>query len=441
MKKIFNRSILMLAGFCLTGAMFSCADDDLVAMADFPTPILTSISPLSGTKGTQVTITGSKFSTNPLDQIVKFNGKSAVVLSASETQLVVVVPDQAGDGDITVRRANNTVMGAFFDYEMTYTVSTFAGSTNGTADGAGTGAQFADPWDLVQDAEGNFYITDYDSHRIRKVTPNGVVTTLAGSTAGYADGTAAQAQFDGPTAIAIDAAGNLYVTEYTGHRIRKITPAGEVSTVAGSGVEGFADGAAAEAQFSKPSGIAVDAAGNLYVGDKHNHRIRKITPDGQVSTLAGSGTEGFADGLGEAAQFNNPAGLTIDGDGNLYLADTDNERVRKVTPDGEVSTVAGSGIAGFADGPAEEAQFNETWDVWVANDGVLYIADYKNHRIRMITTDGTVRSIAGSGEAGKEDGVEGLASFNQPGGITMGIDGHLYVADNRNFLIRKITID
>ncbi len=441
MKNFLNNPSILLAGLCLSG-IFSCSEDDtLVPIPDFPTPILSSISPLSGTKGTPITITGTNFSDNPLDNIVKFNGISAIVISASPTQLVALVPPQAGDGGITVRRANNTVMGAAFDYLETYTVSTFAGSITGTADGTGTGAQFADPWDIAQDAAGNFYITDYDSHRIRKITPDGVVTTFAGSTAGHADGTGANAQFNGPTAITIDAAGNLYVSEYDGNYIRKITPAGEVTTVAGSGVQGFADGAAAVAMFNKPSGLAVDAAGNIYVGDKHNQRIRKITPDGEVSTFAGNGVEGYTDGTGTSAQVNNPAGLTIDADGNLFLADTDNQRVRKITPAGEVSTIAGNGIAGFADGAAADAQFNLTWDVSVASDGVLYVADYQNHRVRMITTDGMVRTIAGSGEAGNADGVEGAASFNEPGGIIMGVDGHLYVADNRNFLIRKITID
>jgi len=189
---------------------------------------------------------------------------------------------------------------------------------------------------ITVDAVGNVFAADH--HSIRKVTPNGKVSTLAGSRSGFADGHGQNARFNKPHGIAVDAAGNLYVADTKNHRIRKVTPNGEVSTLAGN-EQGFADGWGRNARFNEPNGIAIDAAGNLYIGDEGNHRIRKVTPNGEVSTLAGS-EQGFADGQGSAARFHNPSGIAIDAVGNLYVADTRNKRIRKVSLEGEVSTLA-----------------------------------------------------------------------------------------------------
>ncbi|MDR2208342.1 MAG: hypothetical protein LBE22_05145, partial [Azoarcus sp.] len=226
-------------------------------------------------------------------------------------------------------------------------VSTLAGGEEGFADGVGGEAKFYWPFGITSDAAGNLYVADGGNHRIRKITPAGEVSTLAGGEEGFADGVGSDAEFDHPSGIAIDAAGNLYVADGGNHRIRKITPAGEVSTLAG-GEEGFADGVGSDAKFEHPFGITVDAAGRLYVADTANDRIRKITPAGVVSTLAG-GELGFADGVGSNAKFSRPFGITSDAAGNLYVADTVNNRIRKITPAGEVSTLAGS-EEGFADG-------------------------------------------------------------------------------------------
>uniref|UniRef100_UPI003743F19A hypothetical protein n=1 Tax=Psychroflexus aurantiacus TaxID=2709310 RepID=UPI003743F19A len=229
-----------------------------------------------------------------------------------------------------------------------------AGSTSGFADGTGRSAQFSKPYGVAVDASGTVYVADYNNHRIRKTTPAGVVSTLAGSTQGFADGTGSSAQFSKPYGVAVDASGNVYVADFNNHRIRKTTPAGVVSTLAGS-TSGFADGTGSSAQFSKPYGVAVDASGNVYVADFNNHRIRKTTPAGVVSTLAGS-TQGFADGTGSSAQFNYPIGVAVDASGTVYVADANNHRIRKITPAGAVSTLAGS-TYGFADGTGISAQF------------------------------------------------------------------------------------
>jgi prepilin-type N-terminal cleavage/methylation domain-containing protein len=213
----------------------------------------------------------------------------------------------------------------------TVTVSTFAGSgTLGYLDGTGTAAQFYGPTGVALDSTGNVYVADISNQRIRKISPSGVVTTLAGSvTNGFADGTGAAAKFNFPESIAVDSTGNVYVADRGNHRIRKITPSGVVTTLAGS-TQGFADGSGAAAQFSILYGIAVDSTGNVYVGDYGNNRIRKISPSGVVTTIAGTGVAGYLDGTGAAAQFNSPAGVAVDSAGNVYVADGSNHRIRKI---------------------------------------------------------------------------------------------------------------
>ena len=226
-----------------------------------------------------------------------------------------------------------------------YTVATLAG--NGSAlwfDGAGAGASFSSPYGVAVDASGNVIVADFANHRIRKVSPLGVVTTLAGSGANaFADGAGAGASFSLPFGVAVDASGNMFVADYGNHRVRKVSPGGVVSTLAGNGSAMFADGGISIASFYYPRGVAVDASGNVIVADAANHRIRKVTPGGMVSTLAGSGAAAFADGSGVAASFNNPSGVAVDASGNVFVADSSNHRIRKVTPGGAVSTLAGSG--------------------------------------------------------------------------------------------------
>ncbi|WP_412850404.1 T9SS type A sorting domain-containing protein [Chryseobacterium sp. PMSZPI] len=320
------------------------------------------------------------------------------------------------------------------------TVTTFAGSgIQGNTDGTGMAAQFSNPMGICKDAAGNLYVADTGNSRIRKITPEGQVTTLAGSgTYGNADGTGTAAQFNRPTGITVDNAGNLYVVDSASGRIRKITPQGQVSTLAGN-YYGYAEGTGTAALFNRPEGIAVDTAGNLYVADMDNNRIRKITPQGQVTTLAG-GTHGSADGPGTTAQFINPHAITIDTAGNLYLTDSGYARIRKITPQGLVTTLAGS-TQGYADGVGTAAQFFSPTGITSDTNGNIYVADTYNYRIRKITSQGqvTVTTLAGSTQ-GYADGIGTAALFNEPGGIIVGNDGNLYIADTRNNRIRKITL-
>lgn len=314
-------------------------------------------------------------------------------------------------------------------------VTTLAGSTSGFADGAGAEAQFNFPVGVATDASGNVYVSDTNNHKIRKITPDGVVSTFAGSTQGYADDTGDAAQFNKPTGVATDATGNLYLGDLFNYSIRKITQAAEVSTLAGS-TNGYVDGPSNVAQFSAPWGVATDAAGNVYVADISNDNIRKITPEGVVSTLAGL-LQGFADGIGTQAKFCQPRGVATDTAGNVYVADTCNGKIRKITPAGEVSTLAGSTL-GFADGIGAVAQFNRPFGLTTDAPGNVYVADTFNNKIRKITPEGLVSTLAGS-TAGFADGTEATAKFYFPNSVATDAAGNIYVADRNNHKIRKIT--
>ena len=395
-------------------------------------------NPLEAARGATLLIQGSDFFAEPSKNIVTLNGVPAEVLAASSSELQVKVPQNlrcSGPVQVTIGERVATTTKAF-TYVPTVTVSTLAGSTAGPANGTGTAAQFQNPTGIAIDAAGNLYVTDKGNHHIRKVTPEGVVSTLAGN-ALFDEGTGSLASFNAPDGVAIDTAGNLYVADKENHRIRKVTPEGVVSTLAGS-TKGFVDDTGGAARFSQPVGIAIDAAGNLYVTE-WGHRIRKVTPEGVVSTLAGS-TLGSMDGVGTSAQFNTPSGVAIDTAGNLYVADYGNHRIRKVTPEGVVSTFAGRNTDGFADGSAENARFNAPLGIAADADGYFYVADTYNHRIRRISPEGAVRTLAGS-TPGFADGIGSAAQFQYPVGITTDASGILYVADQSNHRIRKLLLE
>ena len=328
------------------------------------------------------------------------------------------------------------------------TVVTFAGTagSSGSSDGSGSAARFANPADVAIDSAGNIYVADTGNHTVRMINPAGVVTTLAGQAgiSGSNDGTST-ASFNHPAGVAVDSAGNIYVADTDNNEVRKVTAAGVVTTLAGAaGTSGSSDGSGSAASFNGPSGIVADATGNLYVADTLNDTIRKVTSAGAVTTIAGvAGSNGFADGAGSAARFHGPQGLALDFSGNLFVADTNNNAIRKVvTASGAVTTVAGqAGIAGSADGAASQAEFHYPSGVAVDTSGNLYVADTDNHTLREIVTAGAVGTMAGlAGSSGSADGSGSAARFAFPTGVAVDGSGNVYVADTSNDTIRLAVI-
>jgi sugar lactone lactonase YvrE len=322
-------------------------------------------------------------------------------------------------------------------------VSTFAGSgTVGSVNGNGTAASFYLPYSVVVDKNGSLLVSDTATNLVRKISPAGDVTTFAGSSSSGTsqDGNGTAASFSGLSGLALDSTGNAYAAEFGGNRIRKITPAADVTTLAGSGAIGSLDGHGTSATFNTPSSVATDADGNIYVLEFIGAVVRKITPAGDVTTLAGSGTAGFADGTGAAASFGQAYGIATDAAGNVYVADTGNNRIRKITPGGVVTTLAGSGQAGATDGAGSLASFAGPGGLAVDSDGTIYVADTDNSLLRKITPAGVVSTLAGQpGVLGAQNGIGTAATFKRPFGVTVDAAGNLYVADTFGNLIRKVT--
>ncbi len=324
-------------------------------------------------------------------------------------------------------------------------VSTLAGlaGTAGNANGAGSTARFNEPHGITADKNGNIYVADKLNHVIRKISPSGLVSTYAGTgIIGATDGPALTASFNEPWGIACDTLGNLYISDTKNYKIRKIDAAGNVTTLAGTGVFGTSNGPGATARFGTPAGIAVTRDGQkIYVSDYNTHTIRLIDA-GQVYTLAGSVfLSGSTDGTGTAASFNHPYGLNLDASGNLLIADEWNHKIRKMTPAGVVSTVAGDGNPGTTDGAALTSRFNFPSDVATDTIGNIFITDRQNHTLRKLSIgSGLLSTYAGyAAQPGATDGPGQTARFNNPGAVVYNrSDRSLLVSDNTNNTIRKI---
>jgi sugar lactone lactonase YvrE len=307
-------------------------------------------------------------------------------------------------------------------------VSTIAGDGSPVLrDGKQSG--FSDPFGVAIAKDGTIYVADGgESNRIRKISPDGNVTTLAGGSEGFADGVGPAASFNTPSALAFGPGGNLYIADTGNNRIRKITPEGQVTTVAGDGTAGYVDGPVAKAQFNGPIGLAVSEGGDIYVADTYNDVIRMITTEGEVTTIAGAGAPGYADGEQKAARFDTPCGIVIVNN-TLIVADTGNDLLRRVSAEGNVTTFAVSG-----------QNLSSPIGLSVSHDNYLYVTELDRSRVLQIAPDGVARVVAGDGP-GFTDGSDS-SRFNQPTGIAIGPITNkpveLYVADSGNYLIRKL---
>lgn len=308
----------------------------------------------------------------------------------------------------------------------------------GFSDGKASKAGFFAPYALTSNSMGSIFVADQVDNRIRKISPEGEVSTVAGIiSSGFKDGSGIEARFNTPSGIAVDPQGYLYISDQNNHSIRKISPTGEVTTYAGCQKAGAVDGKGVEAKFKYPAGICIDAKGFIYVADRGNNLIRVISPEGIVSTLAGSGKVGFADGNGKNAQFNAPTGIAVDGSGFVYVADQVNNRIRKISPTGDVCTYAGNGEFSNRDGEANQSAFKYPTALVFDREHNLYVADQLNHSIRKISKTGKVSTIKVSPGAELKSG-RSASNFKNPSGICVNKDGNIVLADYHNHNIKEI---
>ncbi len=473
------RGIVWANYFTLNGGKVtgdSCASNGSGCVG---TPTLDSISPLRATQGQNLQVTLRGINTNWIQGQTRalFGGEIAVgganagelgqvtVTSATTATASIVVSPTAALAPRSVRVVTALGSGGNETVELTdvftvlpasppgasaNNVRTIAGSAgqSGFADGAATSARFKDLAGIAVGADDAVYIADAGNHRVRvaREQANGSwnVQTLAGSgTAGFADGTGTQAKFNNPQAVAVGWDNAVYVADAGNHRIRRIAPDGTVSTVAGTGVAGFQNGAGGQAQFNNPRGIAADTAGNIYVADTGNSAVRRIDASGNVATVAGNGTAGANDS--PDARFNGLAGITVDGDQiYVYIADGANHRIRRLDATGSVTTLTGA-ERGFADGSASEARFAEPTGLAVDAAGRLIIADTVNSLIRSVSPSLSINNsplavttVAGAGERGSTDGNGSVAKFNLPRGVAVTHSSAVIVADTGNQTLRRI---
>ena len=405
-----------------------CADKLTITQSPAPGTIVKAASAIT------VTLTASD----------GFGGKGTTSFKVTLSSTPVITPNAQpivltldATGKYQVKLSDVATVSACGNPKVQITPAAFDCSTTGAQTvtvTAGTGSlnpsnpaavQFNYPSGAVVDASGNIYIADQFNNKIKKIATDGTVTTLAGSgVAGSADGAAADASFNEPSDLVIDKQGNLYVADLAGNKIRKITPAGIVSTFAGSGILGFADGTGTAAGINQPNHLAIDNAGNLYVSDYGNNRIRKITPAGVVSTIAGTGALGAVNGPGATATFNGPFGICIDGAGNVYVSDVYNSLIRKITPGGVVSTYAGTGVQGHKDGAGNIAQFYSPGGLLIDASGNVYVAE--DNDIRKIDPAGNVTTLV------TDQPVSGSS-------ITFDNAGNIIVCDRGEQLIKSIS--
>ncbi|GAA5032127.1 hypothetical protein GCM10011506_24420 [Marivirga lumbricoides] len=394
-----------------------------------------SISPDSGPELTQVIVTGENFGNDLNDITVTLNGEETNLISVSNSQIVFIVPDGATTGPVVVNRISNgqKAEGPVFtvtNLPLVVTVNTLV------SDGVGN------PFDIIQLT--NFLlIADDVGHIIRlyDLNTNQFVAAIGNGQPGFVNGQSANAQFNLPSGMALDGNNNLIIADRSNHSIRGVS-GGNVSTVSGIGQEGFADGdMMQQAQYNNPVGVAIDGS-MIYVADFQNHAIRRINlQTQQVSTIAGNGTPGFVNGNPNVSRLNFPAGIVLDGNGNLIIADYLNHSIRSLNLSTlELTTLAGINQAGFQDGTNQSTRFNRPIDVDVDDEGNIYVADALNHSIRMIANGETI-TLAGNGSSGNQNGNGSSAQFNTPVSVLAVSSSEILVGDYNNKSIRILTIE
>lgn len=438
MKALFTSIVLLLAVVWL-----ACENSDTaLPMSD---PELVNFSPLSGGKGTTLTIQGQGFGTDPSAVSVKINGLPATILAASGTQITASVPTKCGLGALELNvRGKKLTSTEKFRYLYAGTTSYFTGGQEGYADGPAAAVKFAGPYNIVYDGKGGFYVVDLGNCMIRKIESDGTVSTVVGAPhTGFKDGKGDQARMNFPIGMDLAPNGVIYVADTYNSAIRKISADGNLTTLAGSPDRvGTLDGNLGSAQFKTPYGVKIDKDGVIWVCDSENGLIRKISADGQVSTFAGS-TPGFANGNLRDAKFYYPVHLAFDEDDNVFVADKHNHCIRKISKDGQVTTFAGKPEQkGWADGKSTDAMFDQPSNIQIDKLGNLYVTDLYNHCIRLVYPDGAVATLAGQPtQHGYLEGKGDQARFYHPQGSTLDVNGDLYITDSFNSRIRKLTME
>lgn len=430
MKKLLLLEIALTLGtfFSISGCSKSGSNPH--PSNNYITLSVTSLDVNSGPYYTRVTITGTGFSTDHTQDQVFFNGHAATLEAVSATTIIADVPLAAGTGNLTVTVNGKTATGPVFTYQTAQVVSFVAGrfNTTGSADGLGGSATFSQPTGLASDATGNIYVADEGNNLIRKITPDGTVTTVAGTGhQGSQDGPALSASFSGPHALVVDASGIVYIADRLNRLIRKLTPDGQVSTLAGNiSINQAVDGSGSAASFGGPLGLALDASGNLFVADQGAGLIRKVTPAGVVTTVYSGNSI-------------NPYSLVIDKDGNIIITEATGNNLDKITQGGVFSVFAGSNsiIGGSIDGTGSAAGFYRPNGLAIDANGIIYVVDSGNNWIRRVTPTAVVTTFGGRSPINPY-GALASVSFIGVNGITLDPTGNIYIIANNE--IRKISV-